>query len=240
MCVVQAVYDASPVVRAEVAVGLARLADSHSVLFQVRMTGLGIAYFGAQLNVGTHIQVHRLWRITSSTAHMCGYAVSLRDTVLSRLCVTHTPLGDMQDAVHDKMLNTSRVLKHNTARPAALQPAGASPPGATRSAPQETYEPRGRQMERLSSSHGASPTQAEQEKDTDAGLSLSPMAMATYSPATAILSPACITSLEPSLSSRASCSVKANNMVAGHGCQQIWRVAAWRGQCCPHCHVCAR
>ena len=31
----QAVYDASPVVRAEVAVGIARLADSHSVLFQV-------------------------------------------------------------------------------------------------------------------------------------------------------------------------------------------------------------
>lgn len=41
---VQAVYDASPVVRAEVAVGLARLADSHSVLFQVRMTGLGVVY----------------------------------------------------------------------------------------------------------------------------------------------------------------------------------------------------
>ena len=33
--VLQAVYDASPVVRAEVAVGIARLADSHSVLFQV-------------------------------------------------------------------------------------------------------------------------------------------------------------------------------------------------------------
>ena len=32
----QAVYDASPLVRAEVAVGLARLAQSHSVLFQVR------------------------------------------------------------------------------------------------------------------------------------------------------------------------------------------------------------
>ena len=31
----QAVYDASPVVRAEVAVGLARLAVSHSLLFQV-------------------------------------------------------------------------------------------------------------------------------------------------------------------------------------------------------------
>ena len=33
--VLQAVYDASPVVRAEVAVGLARLAVSHSLLFQV-------------------------------------------------------------------------------------------------------------------------------------------------------------------------------------------------------------
>ncbi len=32
---VQAVYDASPLVRAEVAVGLARLAEAHAVLFQV-------------------------------------------------------------------------------------------------------------------------------------------------------------------------------------------------------------
>jgi hypothetical protein len=32
----QAVYDASPLVRAEVAVGLARLAEAHSVLFQVQ------------------------------------------------------------------------------------------------------------------------------------------------------------------------------------------------------------
>lgn len=114
---------------------------------------------------------------------MGGYAVSLKVTVQCRLCVTHTPLCDTQDAVHEKMLNTSRVLKHNTARPAALQPAGASSPGAARSAPQETHEPCGHQMERLSSSHGASPTQAEQEKDTEAGLSLSPMAMAAYSPA---------------------------------------------------------
>ena len=35
--VLQAVYDASPLVRAEVAVGLARLAESHSVLFQVHI-----------------------------------------------------------------------------------------------------------------------------------------------------------------------------------------------------------
>ena len=35
---VQAVYDASPLVRAEVAVGLARLAEAHSVLFQVCLT----------------------------------------------------------------------------------------------------------------------------------------------------------------------------------------------------------
>lgn len=65
VCVAQAVYDASPVVRAEVAVGLARLADSHSVLFQVRMTGLGIAYFGALLTFGAHIQVIRLLSNTS-------------------------------------------------------------------------------------------------------------------------------------------------------------------------------
>ncbi|CAL5222212.1 g4544 [Coccomyxa viridis] len=96
----QAVYDASPLVRAEVAVGLARLAESHSVLFQ--------------------------------------------------------------DAVHDKMLNTSRVLKGDPAQPAQLHPAGASPPQAARSAPQEAG-PGGRQLARLSSSHGASAAQPERQ-----------------------------------------------------------------------------
>ncbi|CAK0786809.1 hypothetical protein CVIRNUC_010023 [Coccomyxa viridis] len=106
----QAVYDASPVVRAEVAVGLARLAVSHSLLFQ--------------------------------------------------------------DAVHDKVLNTGRVLKHDPAKPAAALPAGTSPPDAARSAPQEARE-RGRQLERLSSSHGNSLAQAERQADTkhqDSGL----------------------------------------------------------------------
>ncbi len=40
--VLQAVYDASPLVRAEVAVGLARLAESHSVLFQVHILYLPV------------------------------------------------------------------------------------------------------------------------------------------------------------------------------------------------------
>lgn len=42
----------------------------------------------------------------------------------------------------------------------------------------------------------------------------------------AFLNPACITSLEPSLSGRAYCSEKASDMVAGHGLQHIWRLAA--------------
>ena len=65
----------------------------------------------------------------------------------------------------------------------------------------------------------------------------------------AFLSPACITSLEPSLSGRASCSEKASDMVAGRGFQHIWRVAArylnkgmlhGKDKNCPHRHVCAR
>ncbi len=78
-----------------------------------------------------------------------------------------------------------------------LQPAGASPPEAARSAPQETKKP-GRQMERLSSSHGASPTHAEQDKDTDAGQYLSPLAITACIPALAVsLSPARGASLRP-------------------------------------------
>ena len=67
--------------------------------------------------------------------------------------------------MHDKVLNTGRVLKHAPAKPAAARPAGASPPDAARSAPQEARE-RGRQLERLSSSHGNSLAQAERQADT--------------------------------------------------------------------------
>lgn len=68
----------------------------------------------------------------------------------------------LQDAMHDKMLNTSRVYKHDPAQPATLLPAGASPPGAARSAPQGGHD-RGHQLERLSSSHGTSLAQAERQ-----------------------------------------------------------------------------
>ena len=68
----------------------------------------------------------------------------------------------VQDAVHDKMLNTSRVLKRDPAQPAQLHPAGASPPQAARSAPQ-VAGPGGRQLARLSSSHGASAAQPERQ-----------------------------------------------------------------------------
>ena len=64
--------------------------------------------------------------------------------------------------MHDKVLNTGRVLKHDPAKPAAALPPGASPPDAARSAPQEARE-RGRQLERLSSSHGDSLAQAERQ-----------------------------------------------------------------------------
>ena len=72
------------------------------------------------------------------------------------------PQCAVQDAVHDKMLNTGRVLKRDPAQPARLLPAGASPPQAARSAPQEAGD-RGRQLARLSSSHDASAAQPEQQ-----------------------------------------------------------------------------
>ena len=94
-------------------------------------------------------------------------------SMMKRMAVAVRPLqhpGELlaaivQDAVHDKVLNTGRVLKHDPAKPAAALPAGASPPDAARSAPQEARE-RGRQLERLSSSHGNSLAQAERQADT--------------------------------------------------------------------------
>lgn len=82
----------------------------------------------------------------------------------------------MQDAVHDKMLNTGRVLKRDPAQPAQLLPAGASPPQAARSAPQGTGA-NGRQLGRMSSSHGAIAAQPERhggQKHDESGMSRCP------------------------------------------------------------------
>ena len=82
-----------------------------------------------------------------------------------------------QDAVHDKMLNTGQVLKRDPAQPAQLLPAGASPPQAARSAPQDTGAS-GRQLGRqLSSSHGANAAPPERhgaQKHDVSGMSCHP------------------------------------------------------------------
>lgn len=121
---------------------------------------------------------HLRERTQASGCVLTWHSLRLNAVTVAVLNVTHAlSLADIfaaaQDAVHDKMLNTSRVLKHDPAQPGRLLPAEASSTEAARSAPQETSD-RARQLERRSSSHGASPSATERQhgrKHDESGVS---------------------------------------------------------------------